>query len=152
MIEVVIATLIIAIIATVTIIKTGSVREDANHIATYEHLRRLAGVVDEFRAVNGRWPADGYPSHAPSDLLPWCDAADFGESPIDGYYDWNGPGTTSPYFGVAIVRWAGSGNPRVVDMQEIDERFDDGDLTSGHIQRVQVDSRQTLHFIMGVAP
>ncbi|MFN3193225.1 MAG: type II secretion system protein [Aureliella sp.] len=150
LIEVVIAVLITGIIATVAAMRLNSAQEDARIAATYEHLQRLATAVEVFQAIHGRFPDDGYPSKVPSDLRPWCTDSDFGLSPIDGYYDWNGPnGTSSPKYGIAIARWAGSGSPNPKDMQQIDDRFDDGDLSTGHIQQVQVGPRQTLHYVLG---
>ncbi|MEM8736602.1 MAG: prepilin-type N-terminal cleavage/methylation domain-containing protein [Planctomycetota bacterium] len=152
LVEVVIAVLLASIIATLAVVRLNSVQEDARHSATFEHLQRLAKVVEVFQAVHGRWPDDSYPSKVPADLEPWCSDSDFGLSPIDGYYDWNGPnGTTSSKYGIAIARWSGSGSPQVQDMQQIDDRFDDGDLTTGRIQQIQVGPRQTLHYVMGDA-
>lgn len=95
---------------------------EAIFTAAEVHAARAGGLAnDEIRGV------------LPTEFVGLIDARVFsGGTPLGGVYDWNGPGTSAPIYGVAIRGPLDNGLRLLID-----NTFDDGVLTTGWITQAQ---------------
>jgi len=132
---------ILAAVASPTLLATT---QDSAVIATITSLRTIEDAALRYFAANGKLPADAGPGQFPSDLTGYLRKSGFLASPaIGGKYDWNGPGTAVPVVGISI-HWSTASAVPLDRCQQIDDRIDDGDLSTGEVRLISSGSERFL--------
>ncbi|MEM7144773.1 MAG: prepilin-type N-terminal cleavage/methylation domain-containing protein [Verrucomicrobiota bacterium] len=131
LLELVIVITIIGIIAAFALPTITGVTDGAKLTATAADLKNFGKAFYGYRMLEGSWPPD---SHRTVPVAPnitsYVPPQSFEkETPISGYYNWEGP-DSYPYAGVSIE---GSSAPFSTFLA-IDEMIDDGDLSTGSFQ------------------
>jgi len=148
LVELVVVILILGILAAVAAPKNTSAANNTSIVSTVHAARNINDVATLFYGQNGVWPADALPGVMPSDFQTFFRSTDFTSiPPIGGRWDWNGPGTTIPYFGISVIG-PSSSTSLMSYFHQIDTQYDDGNLTTGRIRRHIQGSNTALCFIV----
>ncbi|MEM7812770.1 MAG: prepilin-type N-terminal cleavage/methylation domain-containing protein [Planctomycetota bacterium] len=131
LIELIVVVATLGILAAVATARFRNVGEDAAVVALLADIDAVFDAAELFHAIHGRWPDNADTGEFPSDfdgLLP----SNFFErtTPIGGTYDWNGPGTSAPNYGVYVLLGDTSMH------SDVDELADDGNFNTGWIERL----------------
>jgi type IV pilus assembly protein PilA len=135
LIELVIVLMIMAILAVIAIGRVVNVRADAQANLTAREANRLNRIAMTARQSLGRWPNDAQHGIVPGDMASFFPPNAFkGGTPVGGLWDWNGPNGSLPV-GISVNFQHQTDEPAgIYDL--IDQRFDDGDRTTGKIRRI----------------
>lgn len=144
MVELVVVILVLGVLAGVAAPRLIQTTEDAAANATVTQIRSIFTAVEVYAAEHGRLPANVATGVLPPDLRGRVPERVFTEpSPIGGYYDWNGPGTTVDTYGVTVSFYPAN-RPRGV-LTALDNAYDDGDADTGWIRR---HSSNSINFVL----
>jgi type IV pilus assembly protein PilA len=143
LVEVLVVIAIIGILVSIAVPNYLSYRTRGQFTRTASDLRTIARgfrlySVDNPDPANGSYPNDTH-RVLPPGLEHYVNIALFtAETPLGGYYNWEGP-DNYPYAGVAIE------NPEAGDetLAQVDDVIDDGDLASGTFRKTP-NGRYTL--------
>lgn len=133
LVELTIVVLILAILAAVVLPKFVDGRKQAEYAQAATIMKTFAEAVRRYHLDHGDYPPD--PSHGvfPPELGPYLQTLDMQTTPLGGLWDyenWTGP--SSAPFRIAIsIR-----NGDTARYADVDALLDDGDLTTGGVQRV----------------
>ncbi|MEN1680693.1 MAG: type II secretion system protein [Planctomycetota bacterium] len=148
LVELVVVILILGILAGVAAPKLFDSSQDAAFATTVATVQRVFDAADRFYATHGYYPANVANGVRPTELEEYIDLSFFDdEPPIGGEYDWNGPGTTLETLGISIVH-SNAGGRDINVWRALDAAYDDGDLSTGWIQR---SARSEVHLMFELA-
>lgn len=135
LIELVIVLLIVGILAVVASSRVLDIRNDARINATVTEANRFNRLAMTARALNGQLPNDVVHSVVPTELRSALFANSFSSAtPVGGRWDWNGPGSSIPHFGMSIRYGTTAEEPPGL-YTRLDSKFDDGNEAAGKIRR-----------------
>jgi len=131
LVEIMIVVAIIALLAVIALPSFLRARQQAQNAKFMNALRVATNAIETYAAEHNSYPADSNRGVVPNGMATYLDQTLnwTGPTPIGGEWDWD--------FGVFGVTAAVSVvNPSITRAQliEIDQRFDDGDLTKGYFQ------------------
>ena len=128
LVELTIVILVLGILAGVAVPRTFQASQTATERAAVTQVLHIFDLAELYRAEHGDWPVNSDAGTAPAEFAGRLPERLFTEeSPIGGPYDWNGPGTGVPTFGVSIE------NVPTATQVAIDRWADDGDPGAGWI-------------------
>lgn len=128
-IELVIVVMILGIFAGVVTPRMVRVADQASNEATVTQVLQIFQAAEIYKATNGDWPINSANRTFPSEFDGILEEKLFTTpTPVGGYYDWNGPGTGMPSYGIAIKP------DNAKSETQIDAAADDGDLSTGWIR------------------
>lgn len=140
LIELLVVVIVIGILAAIVVPNTLTAGDTARVAATAEDLQAIGRAVESYRNSTGRWPGDVNKATLPPELGTYFAKADpFAKTvPLGGVYDYDGATSSR---GPLIVIRSGTGNPAPDDAQaqDLDEFFDDGDLSTGLLRKTTGD-------------
>ena len=136
MIEVVVVTVVIGILAAMVIPKFASAQQETTVAATAEDLRVIARALTLYQGVHGSYPPGGSRADDAEALETFFKGTSPFEiqSPIGGVYDYDGYTPGVP-ISVSIIQ-DGSNRYSFEQAIELDEYLDNGDLGSGKLMEV----------------
>jgi prepilin-type N-terminal cleavage/methylation domain-containing protein len=148
MVELVVVILVIAIISSIALVRMTGTSDTAKINATITHAQMINNIAEMRKAELGRWPNDVNSGVFPSDFGNRVRRDAFvNETPLGGQWDWNGPGTSLPYFGISIKFSIGDPVPTAL-IQQLDQIYDDNDLTTGKIIVALRNGSTFVYFIL----
>lgn len=147
LIELVIVLAIVGILAVVAAGRVLDIKSDSQINATMTEANRLNRLAMIARERLGRWPNDANQGVVPTDLRSVLFPNSFLTTPIGGQWDWNGPGTTIPHFGMAVYFTSTTAEPRG-QYTKLDTKFDDGNAATGKIRRHLSGSKVSWCFLV----
>jgi prepilin-type N-terminal cleavage/methylation domain-containing protein len=133
LIEMVVVTVVVGILAAIVVPKFATAREDTVITATAEDLHRIAQALSLYQAVNGAFPINATRSQDAIVLESYFknDSPFQIHTPIGGVYDFDGPPAYSPV-SISIVHELG--NHYDIDKAvQVDAYMDDGNLRTGRV-------------------
>lgn len=139
LVELTVVIVVIGVLAAVAASRFSNYDRRADQAAFINDLRIFRQAAEIYHDQTGRWLEDSSSGHLPQDWDPYVDSARWTcVTPIGGCWDfeYNSFSITSG-FGVHFYRYP----PRRPDsyMREIDESFDDGDLSTGIFRKIAWD-------------
>ena len=138
LVEILIVVVILGILAAIVVPKFTGATQDARIGAFISSLKTYADACEYYNAREGRYPSDGSSGIAPAGMGSYIDTQEFAiATPLGGVWDieYNDSGVTS-----AIgVHFFNSPNPGDAIMLDVDEIFDNADLSSGSFQKIASD-------------
>ncbi|MBL8890103.1 MAG: type II secretion system protein [Planctomycetaceae bacterium] len=141
LIELVIVLLIVGILAVVASSRVLNIRTNAQLNAIVTEANRLNRLAMIAQQLNGRLPANTNGQVVPTELQPPLYAHSFqARNPVGALWDWNGPGTSLPVYGISCVFDSTSAEPSGLYTQ-LDSKFDDGNAATGKIRRQILSSK-----------
>ena len=136
LVEILIVVVILGILAAIVIPRFTGATDEARQCTFIASLKTYADACEYFAAKEGRYPPDGSSGSIPSGFEEYVDQIEYeSPTPLGGSWDteFNDSGVTS-----AIgVHFQGVDVPDF--MLQIDETFDNGDLSSGVFQQLAAD-------------
>ena len=147
LIELVIVLAILGILAVVAASRVLDIKSDSQINATMTEANRLNRLAMIARERLGRWPNDASNGVVPTDLRSVLFPTSFRATPIGGQWDWNGPGTTVPHWGIAVHFTSSRAEP-IGEYSKLDAKFDDGNASTGKIRRFVSGSRVSWCFLV----
>ncbi|MEN1679998.1 MAG: prepilin-type N-terminal cleavage/methylation domain-containing protein [Planctomycetota bacterium] len=131
LVELVVVILVLGILAGVASKRFFNSQQDAAEEATVTQVLEIFRAAELYYVKHGAWPANTDAGDFPAEFEGVLPESIFTRpSPIGRYFDWNGPGTGMPNYGVSIPP------PVPVEtIQSIDDKHDDGNLRKGWITR-----------------
>ena len=141
--------IIVAIIADVMIVAMPAflrARNMAQNTKFITDLRTATAGFEMYAAENNRYPTSARPGAMPSGMSPYLNGMAWTSyTPIGGQWDWE-PNKWSSVAQVGVDFISGSpGNPDDVRMSDIDQRMDNGALSTGGFRKR--DSTNYMHII-----
>ena len=135
LVEILIVVVILGIIGAVVVPSFANATEPARQSTFVTNMKSYADAVQIHRARNGSYPEDGASGFLPPDLDELISPDEWeGVTPIGGVWDTEDVGDD---YGIGI-HFDGTGETRDnTYMTEIDELFDDGDLSTGIFQNTE---------------
>ena len=136
LVEILIVVVILGILAAIVVPRFADASNEARRGAFISSLKTYANACEYFIAREGQYPPDGSSGVMPAGFDSYVDQAEFeSPTPLGGVWDteFNDSGVTSAV-GVHFF-----GDPVPDDMLQIDEIFDDGDLSTGLFQQLAAD-------------
>lgn len=136
LIEVVIVTIIIGVLAAMVVPRFASAQTDTRVASTNEDIKALIASLENFYSEKGYWPSDVEPGTMPPELASYYvkGANPFHKKcPINGYYSYSNDAITKV---ITINIIPGSNTPAitVLDAQALDAVLDDGVLNTGRFR------------------
>ena len=133
LVEIMIVVVIIGLLATMAIPAFLRVQRSAQNNRVVNDLRVFAQAFETYATQNGAWPANVGPGVVPAGM----GSADFkvsvwqAKTTIGGQWNWdqNIAGITA---GISISNFTCTD----AQLQEIDAKLDDGNLTTGNVQKI----------------
>lgn len=148
LVELVIVVLVIGILVAVAAPRAAQIGKQAKINATLAEARKYQDAAMIFLNKNGRYPNDASHGVYPSDFIGYVPQYNFDTGPaLGGVWDWNGPGTSMPHYGIA-VRILSTDTATIALFQEIDNQADDGNLATGSIQKVVNGAGEFVQFVL----
>jgi prepilin-type N-terminal cleavage/methylation domain-containing protein len=148
LVELVVVISVVSILAATAAARAFQATKQARFNGTMAEVRKYHQAAMIYLNRNGRYPNDGFPNGYPTDFSGYIPRYQFEQGPpLGGQWDWNGPGTTMPHFGLA-VRVLPTDTAQIAEFQEFDTQYDDGNLATGYIQRVSFGSGVFLQFVL----
>ncbi|MEM8736479.1 MAG: type II secretion system protein [Planctomycetota bacterium] len=148
LIEMVVVIVLIAILAAATLPIFKDRGDEALLAATAREMRIIASAAELVQAETGQLPADASEGAEPPELQGMLPSAVWSKQPFGGQYDWNGPGTLAPNFGIGIA-FKNRQYGRIQDkLVELDKIMDDGDINTGATQVVVYSGLYFFQFLM----
>jgi len=137
LVEILIVVVILGVLAAVVVPSFANATEPARQSTFVTNMKSFADAVQIHRARNGSYPDDGVSGELPPDLEELINPDEWeGVTPIGGVWDTE---DVAGDYGIGI-HFDGTGETRdIAYMTEIDELFDDGDLSTGIFQNTQAD-------------
>ena len=132
--EIMIVVVIIGLLATMAYPAFLKVKIHSQASRIANDFRAFSGLFETYALDNGTYPADAAPGAIPSGMADYIKNDNWtSNSPIGGNYDWvyNGVGGTGIGAAVSIVNYTSGDDP----INKLDEIMDDGDLSTGVIQK-----------------
>lgn len=143
-----IVVLVIGILVGVAAPRAAQISKQAKINATLAEARKYQDAAMIFLNKNGRYPDDANDGVYPTDFIGYIPKYNFDTSPaLGGVWDWNGPGTSMPHYGIA-VRILSTDTATIALFQEIDNQADDGNLATGSIQKVANGAGVFVQFVL----
>ncbi len=143
LVEIAIVMMLIGIILAIAIPLFKLYMEDAQNARFVSDLRTFSGAFETYRTETGWWPPDQPRNQDfPDGMEPYLDGTGWDEPTSLGgnyYFDSLRLHNGVPWPAVISVGDYSSGTPQPVNaspeqLQDIDETFDDGDLTTGRLR------------------
>ncbi len=137
LVELVIVVLVLALLAAIAAPMVREISSDAKQNRIMSDIHVLFKAIDLYVALYEEYPANEDLGKVPVELQDYLHSASFTEpTPIGGKYDFNGTGTSYPFYGVSIHTPSGIGRPVYSDSfyLNLDNKFDDGDYRAGWIR------------------
>jgi prepilin-type N-terminal cleavage/methylation domain-containing protein len=138
LIEILIVVVILGILAMVVISLFRTTTDDAMRTAFVTSARSYCEAAVRYRLDTHEYLENAASGVMPAGFATYIRTADWGHTPLGGVWD-----TELNTFGVTSalgVHFNGTGQTRDdVYMQEVDARFDDGDLTTGGFRKLDAD-------------
>lgn len=130
--EIMIVVAILGLLATIAIPSLVMARRAAR-ISAFTNDLRLALDAFELYAINeGNYPPDAMPAVVPAGMAEYLPKMNWSApTPLGGQWDWERIAV-----GIGAGVSALGNNLRVAEMREVDDRIDDGLLTSGRFRRL----------------
>jgi len=132
LVELLIIVVILGILAAIVVSAFGDVSSDARVNAAQKEFEIMEVAFRSYRTLQDEWPGDQLPGIVPPEVEEWLSAGAFIRKPVLGeFWDWNpdfGPADLQPNISVMAA------NPDMTLWQLMDDRFDDGDLSTGQLQ------------------
>ncbi|MDF1808737.1 MAG: type II secretion system protein [Phycisphaerales bacterium] len=138
LVEILIVVVILGILAAVVVPRFAGATEDARIGAFISSLKTYTDACEYYNAREGRYPVDGGSGAVPTGMETYVDASEWtSDTPLSGVWDTEflDNGVTA----AVGVHFSGSTNPGDSVMILVDERFDDGDLSTGSFQKLAGD-------------
>ena len=133
LVEVVVVALILGLLAAVAVPKLIANSREAVIAAAIHDVHAIEEAASMYRAQNGSWPAvTGY-WNAPGDFEGYINARVFKNEPPIGSTPNFGWTWYRNYNGIEAFIYLYNTNPPLDLWQELDDRYDDGDLATGGI-------------------
>lgn len=146
LVELVIVVVILGVLTAVAAPRFFNSSRDAKINATVEMAQRINRCAMIYHGQTGTWPRDRFDRVIPPELKPFLDAGWFSQqTPIGGAWDWNGDGSIIPHKGISVIYLSGMDIPADL-WDQLDTRFDDGNLNSGEIRRHKFDGKTAFCF------
>ncbi len=136
LVEILIVVVILGILAAIVVPQFVGATDEARQSTFISSLKTYADACEYFSAKEGRFPPDGSSGVMPAGFDDYVDQDEYeSPTPLGGVWDteFNDSGVTSAV-GVHF-----NGDPVPDYMLQIDETFDDGDLSSGSFQQLAAD-------------
>jgi len=130
LVEVVVVVLILGILGSVAAPKIINTTQVASQNTFMSQLTSYADAFDLYKIKYGAYPSDSFAGILPSGMEEFLNADEFAlETPLGGHWDYR--------FGANIVIGVqyknGTGYPGATTLLEIDQKMDDGNLTTGSL-------------------
>jgi prepilin-type N-terminal cleavage/methylation domain-containing protein len=137
LVEIVVVTLIIGVLASIAIPLFMHARRDTQNTCFINDLRQLVAAFEFYSLEHrGQFPADRYPGETPPELIPympkgfrWSEPA-----PIGGQWDWDLNPSFFPCKAALSVYLPGRSD---AEMTVIDGLIDDNNLNSGAFRKAE---------------
>lgn len=136
LVEILIVVVILGILAAIVIPSFTGATDEARQSTFIASLKTYADACEYFTVKEGRFPPDGSSGSLPAGFATYVDQEEYeSPTPLGGVWDteFNDSGVTSA-IGVHF-----NGDPVPGYMLQIDETFDDGNLSSGVFQQLAAD-------------
>ncbi len=135
LVEILIVVVILGILAATVVPSFANATEPTRQTTFITNMKDFAEAAQIYKVRNNEYPADTNTGDLPDGFDELIDPRDWlGETPIGGQ---GGTEETDTGYGIG-VHFDGTGETRDDDyMLEIDEIFDDGDLTGGIFQKTE---------------
>jgi len=136
LVEILIVVVILGILAAVVVPRFAGATDEAKMGAFIASLMTYADVCEYFAAREGFYPPDSSSGTMPNGFDTYVDQDEFeSPTPLGGVWDteFNDSGVT------AAVGVHFNGGPVPAFMLQVDEKFDDGDLSTGLFQQLTAD-------------
>lgn len=141
LVELVVVILVLGVLAAVALPNVMLNTRDAQVSAIMKHVRIGHDAAERYFADHGDYPRDSTPGKFPSDFDGYLRRAYFSvPAPGGGSWDWNGEAAWGGVFAGMSIRDTA---PSTDLWQEVDNRYDDGNLATGTIK---VFGSRTLQF------
>lgn len=133
LVEIMIVVVIIGILATMAIPAINRVKYASQNSRIMNDFRIFAAAFINYNMENGAYPPDGA-FDFPTGMDDYLPTASWNSPPLGGQWIWD----QNDWNVTAAVSYRNS-RMSVPQMTRLDERYDDGDLTSGKFQRISSD-------------
>lgn len=135
LVEIMVVVVIIGLLAALAVPAFVKTRENSQNSRFANDLRVYVTAIETFILENGGYPEDSNSGTIPAGLSPYIKSGQWNEGPsIGGVWDVekDSLGITSA---VGVHRFTISAQ----QLEDFDQKFDDGDLTSGNYRRLDSD-------------
>ncbi|MBO6513176.1 MAG: type II secretion system protein [Phycisphaerales bacterium] len=138
LVEILIVVVILGILAAIVVPRFAGASQDAQIGAFITSLKTYADASEYYAAREGSYPDDGSSGEVPDGFEGYIDADEWtAGTPMGGVWDTE---LNDSGVGAAVgVHFNDGSNPGDAVMLLVDERFDDGDLSTGLFQRLAGD-------------
>lgn len=136
LVEILIVVVILGILAAIVVPQFTGATDNARMGAFISSIKTYGDACEYFAVKEGSYPPDGSSGQIPAGFEDYVDQSEYeSPTPIGGFWDteFNDSGVTSAV-GVHF-----NGVPIPGYMLQIDERFDDADLTTGMFRQLAAD-------------
>jgi prepilin-type N-terminal cleavage/methylation domain-containing protein len=132
LVEIMIVVAIIGLLAAIAIPSFQKARHQSFRSAYINDLRTLVSAFELYRFEHqGRYPASAGLGVQPPEIIPYMQRFDWTVTPLGGQWQWDaGSGGSNATLSISGTIWT---DP---DMTEIDLSIDDGNLLTGHYQKI----------------
>ncbi len=135
LVELMVVVVVIGLLATIALPAIASSRRKAAVARTVNDFRTFADAFQVQAMTAGDWPADGYPSTVPPGMEQILSAGGWeGETGIGGRWDFD-----ADVFGIVAGVSIDGFTADLGTLAAIDERLDDGSLSTGFIRLTRGD-------------
>jgi prepilin-type N-terminal cleavage/methylation domain-containing protein len=142
LVEVMIASTILAILAMIAVPAGLRSTRHAQNIRTASDLRTIAAAFDSFAAEHKRYPGEVPASTVPAGMEKYLRAVDLtGQTPLGGRWDYD----FQQGYATAAICLDLPAEPDPIQMAEIDKRLDNGVLSTGNLREL---SQRRYAFIL----
>ena len=125
-----IVVVIIGLLAALAIPAMARVKRGAQNARVVSDLRTFAQGFETYALKHGAWPPDGTPRVLPAGMSGEIkDTAWAADTAVGGQWDWD-----FQQFGITAGISLYEPTASVAQMREIDQRIDDGDLSTGNFR------------------
>jgi type IV pilus assembly protein PilA len=130
LVEIMVGVVIIGLLAAIALPAMSRVQRNAQNALVVSDLRTFAQGFETFALKNGYWPPDGTPRVLPTGMSGEIkDTAWAADTAVGGQWDWD-----FQQFGITAGISIYEPTVSVAQMREIDQRIDDGDLSTGNFR------------------
>ena len=138
LVEILIVVVILGILAAIVVPRLTGTTQDAQIGAFIASIKTYADTSEYYNAREGRYPVDGSSGAVPVGMETYVDPEEWiAGTPMGGV--WDTEFMDSGITAAVGVHFNGATNPGDAVMVLVDERFDNGDLASGHFQKLGAD-------------
>ena len=130
LVEIMVVVVIIGLLAAIAIPAIAKAQRNAQDFRVINDLRIARAGFEHYQTENSVWPPDGGATFPP-EVAPYLPPSFWSKSPsIGGAWSWG-----LAKYGVTAAIAINSPFASVSQMQEIDQRFDDGNLATGNFRQ-----------------